>query len=533
MWKTTTLRVKLIAAFASILALSATASLLAFWELSKAEHSIAMIVRDGNAKLKLAQDLSTELRIGAESVLATQLKSDQAAIDEAMKMAQLARQRFSEGRESLRRLYQSDAEGTRLLAAFLALERERVTPDFERYVGLLQGGQHDEASQWLLSRFNPGMREMLGALTQVVEYQQKRNLAHHAATEADIRVAQRVLIAALCLSIFGGVVLTLKFSRGVQGILGAEPEAAAEHVAALAAGNLSHPIRLATGDSSSLMARLAEMQTSLAEMVSNVRANSESVATASAQIAQGNQDLSQRTEEQASALQQTAATMEQLNATVRNNADSARQANQLAQGASAVAVQGGDMVGKVVDTMQGINASSRRIGEIIGVIDGIAFQTNILALNAAVEAARAGEQGRGFAVVAGEVRSLAQRSAAAAKEIKGLITHNVEQVEQGTALVDQAGKTMDEIVGSIRRVSDIVAEITAASVEQSTGIAQVGDAISQMDQVTQQNAALVEQSAAAAESLQGQAQQLVEAVAVFRLGQTDSAPTRISYVHGH
>jgi methyl-accepting chemotaxis protein len=241
------------------------------------------------------------------------------------------------------------------------------------------------------------------------------------------------------------------------------------------------------------------------------------VATASAQIAQGNQDLSSRTEEQASALQQTAATMEQLGTTVRSNADSAKQANQLALGASAVAAQGGDVVGKVVTTMQGINDSSRKIGDIIGVIDGIAFQTNILALNAAVEAARAGEQGRGFAVVASEVRSLAQRSAEAAKEIKALIGRSVEQVEQGTALVDQAGKTMGEIVGSIQRVSDIVAEITAASAEQSDGVQQVGDAVSQMDQATQQNAALVEESAAAAESLKGQAQQLVQAVAVFKL----------------
>jgi methyl-accepting chemotaxis protein len=259
------------------------------------------------------------------------------------------------------------------------------------------------------------------------------------------------------------------------------------------------------------------MQAALAQVVSSVRQNSESVATASAQIAQGNQDLSGRTEQQASALQQTAATMEELGTTVRNNADSAKQANQQAQGASSVAAQGGDVVGKVVATMQGINDSSRKIGDIISVIDGIAFQTNILALNAAVEAARAGEQGRGFAVVAGEVRTLAQRSAEAAKEIKTLIGRSVEQVDQGTLLVDQAGKTMGEIVDSIQRVSDIVAAITAASVEQSSGVHQVGQAVTQMDLATQQNAALVEESAAAAESLRTQAQQLVQAVAVFKL----------------
>ena len=323
---------------------------------------------------------------------------------------------------------------------------------------------------------------------------------------------------------FGGLalcglsgVLGLLLARSVFAQLGAEPAEAAQVAARVAQGDLSVNVAVKPGDATSIMANLARMQTSLAQVVYNVRHNSESVATASAQIAQGNQDLSSRTEQQASALQQTAATMEELGTTVRHNADSAKQANQLAQGASAVAAQGGEVVGQVVVTMQGINDSSRKIGDIISVIDGIAFQTNILALNAAVEAARAGEQGRGFAVVAGEVRTLAQRSAEAAKEIKSLINRSVEQVEQGTLLVDQAGKTMGEIVGSIQRVSDIVAEITSASVEQSSGVQQVGDAVSQMDQATQQNAALVEESAAAAVSLRTQAQQLVEAVAVFKL----------------
>jgi len=294
-----------------------------------------------------------------------------------------------------------------------------------------------------------------------------------------------------------------------------EAQAAAHRIAE---GDLTVDLRSEGRDEiGSLLQAMQSMQVALREVVGRVRSNADSVATASAQIAQGNQDLSGRTEQQASSLQQTAASMEELGSTVNQNADNARQASQLALGASQVAVKGGEVVAQVVDTMKGINNSSRQIADIIGVIDGIAFQTNILALNAAVEAARAGEQGRGFAVVASEVRSLAQRSAEAAKEIKSLITASVERVEQGTALVDQAGATMEEVVASIRRVTDIVGEISSASVEQSSGVAQVGQAVTQMDQATQQNAALVEESAAAAESLKQQAQGLVQAVAVFKL----------------
>lgn len=302
---------------------------------------------------------------------------------------------------------------------------------------------------------------------------------------------------------------------------------ALEAAESISQGNLSLQINAEGKDEvARLLRALAEMQQSLSRIVGQVRQGSESVATASSEIAQGNNDLSARTEQQASALQQTAASMEELNSTVRQNAENARQANQLAMSASTVAVRGGDVVGEVVETMKGINDSSRKISDIIGVIDGIAFQTNILALNAAVEAARAGEQGRGFAVVASEVRSLASRSADAAKQIKTLINDSVERVEQGSTLVDQAGSTMAEVVGAIKRVTDLMGEISAASNEQSQGVNQVGESVTQMDQVTQQNAALVEEMAAAASSLNGQAQELVNAVAFFQLSAAEESAAR-------
>jgi methyl-accepting chemotaxis protein len=332
----------------------------------------------------------------------------------------------------------------------------------------------------------------------------------------------RIWVIAL---VVANVVLAGLLSLWITRLITRPMNRAVEAAQSIASGNLTSDLHAEGRDETAQLLRaLADMQGKLADIVGHVRQGSESVSTASAEIASGNHDLSARTEQQASALEQTAASMEELNSTVKQNADSARQANQLATSASTVAVQGGEVVALVVDTMKGINESSRKISDIISVIDGIAFQTNILALNAAVEAARAGEQGRGFAVVASEVRSLAGRSAEAAKEIKSLINASVERVEHGTALVDQAGATMTEVVSSIRRVTDIMGEISAASAEQSAGVTQVGQAVSQMDQATQQNAALVEEMAAAASSLKSQAQELVQTVSVFKLSSNAMAP---------
>jgi methyl-accepting chemotaxis protein len=334
------------------------------------------------------------------------------------------------------------------------------------------------------------------------------------AAEANARTWQTVFVAVatLMLGVFFAVLYAV-FNNLIKTMRDAV--AFADQVSN---GDLSSAIHAKGRDEvAQLLRSLSTMQASLSSVVARVRQGSESVSTASAEIAQGNQDLSSRTESQASALEETAASMEELSSTVKQNADNAQQANQLAQTASMVAIQGGEVVSKVVDTMKGIETSSKKIADIISVIDGIAFQTNILALNAAVEAARAGEQGRGFAVVAAEVRNLAQRSASAAKEIKDLITESVERVSSGTVLVDKAGSTMNEVVDSVRRVTDIMAEISAASKEQSDGVAQVGEAVTQMDHATQQNAALVEEMAAAASSLRAQANDLVETVAVFQL----------------
>ncbi|WP_413457247.1 methyl-accepting chemotaxis protein [Herbaspirillum huttiense] len=329
-----------------------------------------------------------------------------------------------------------------------------------------------------------------------------------------------ILFAVVAIALVG---LVIVINRGILRTIGGDPAKAAEVANRIAHGDLTPNIETAPGDQSSLLFAVRSMRDSLLSTIANIKTSADTIATASQEIASGNLDLSGRTEQQAGSIEETASAMEELTATVKQNADNARQANQLAESASEVAIQGGSVVGQVVQTMDGITDSSRKIADIIGVIDGIAFQTNILALNAAVEAARAGEQGRGFAVVASEVRSLAQRSASAAKEIKTLIDDSVAKVDTGSKLVEQAGATMTEVVASVRRVTDIVGEISSASQEQSAGIAEVGRAITQMDEGTQQNAALVEQAAAAAQSLQDQAATLAGLVGRFH---TDGSQAR-------
>ena len=399
-----------------------------------------------------------------------------------------------------------------------------AAPFIQRAAALALEQKQDEAYKLLRYEFRPVQRAWWDLIRKLIAVEEKQNLEATDAAAAAYERARTVMLIIGSLALLTSLVAAVMITRGVVRELGCEPEHAAEIAGQIAAGNLAVHIDTKPGDNHSLLFAMRSMRDSLAEIVTQVHASTETISTAASQIASGNLDLSSRTEQQASTLEETASSMEELTSTVRLNTDHARQANGLAESASSVAVKGGAVVAQVVDTMAAINISARKIVDIISVIDGIAFQTNILALNAAVEAARAGEQGRGFAVVASEVRSLAQRSAAAAKEIKVLINDSVEKVGNGSKLVEQAGATMAEVVNSVKRVTDIVAEISSASEEQTTGIEQINHAITQMDQVTQQNAALVEEAAAAAASMQTQADSLAQLVSVFTLSGTPALP---------
>jgi methyl-accepting chemotaxis protein-1 (serine sensor receptor) len=399
-------------------------------------------------------------------------------------------------------------------------------------VAALREGKIDVARQ-LAEQFQqlvPAVRDSVGALRKLQVDEAKKEYEQSSALAMSLR---RSMIVALLLGAVAAALSGFFLVRNIYRQLGGEPEYAAQIVRSIAGGDLTIAVSTRPDDQQSLLFAMQTMQQNLAQTVGAIRQSTDSIATASSQIAAGNLDLSSRTEQQASSLEETASSMEELTSTVKQNADHARQANQLALSASDIARKGGAVVSKVVDTMGSINESAKKIVDIIGVIDGIAFQTNILALNAAVEAARAGEQGRGFAVVASEVRNLAQRSAAAAKEIKLLIGDSVEKVDIGAKLVDQAGSTMREVVDSVKRVTDIMGEITAAGLEQSDGIEQVNQAITQMDEVTQQNAALVEEAAAAAAALQEQADSLTQVVGVFKIARAETVTSKQANAASH
>ena len=506
--------------FAAMAALIALVGALAIVKVNRIQDEFTFVMADRYPKIQLAAQIRAANADAATAIRNLFVMSEPADVKAQYERLADSSRRAGAAIETLQKTITSERGKAALAELVAARAAYRVPRD--QVIELLRFNKHDEARAILLRDLTPRQDAYLAAVTELIGLQESlmATSTEHVKDEA---ASALLIIAALLAGAFVAAgLLAWAIVRATTRPL----NQAVEVARAVAAGDLAIEFEARGRDETGLLlAALHDMKTRLAAIVGEVRRNAEGVATASSQIAQGNNDLSARTEQQASALEQTAASMEQLSSTVKQNADNAQQGNQLALGASGVAVHGGEVVGQVVETMKGINASSKQIADIIGVIDGIAFQTNILALNAAVEAARAGEQGRGFAVVAGEVRNLAQRSAAAAKEIKGLITASVERVEQGTALVDQAGTTMREVVASIRRVTDLMGEISSASTEQSAGVAQVGEAITQMDQATQQNAALVEESAAAAESLKSQALQLVQAVSVFRIGTADAAPS--------
>jgi methyl-accepting chemotaxis protein len=507
--------VRLSAAFAAVLALTAALGVAAVFNLARVNHTASQLAG------KWLPSVSDTGAVRTAILEFRELEVKHAHAADASYMAEYEDKMKEAAAGVATRLADFDTlvqgEEERLLADSFKAKWAEYQGFAKKVMDLGRAGKGDDARDIGDGAAKMAADETIVALDKLSAYNfdgGKKEAEHAAVVYRQARLWTLALVAA-ALAI--GLALCVLITRSLLAQLGGEPAVAAAVARAVAQGDLTTPIALRAGDQHSLMAGLRHMQDSLSRVVATVRSGSESVAGASSEIAQGNSDLSGRTEQQASSLQQTAASMEELGATVKQNAEHAREADQLARQASDVASRGGAAVGRVVETMRGINESSRRIADIIGVIDGIAFQTNILALNAAVEAARAGEQGRGFAVVASEVRSLAQRSADAAREIKSLIAASVERVEQGTAQVDEAGATMNEVVGSIGRVTTIMTEISAASREQSAGVEQVGQAVTQMDQVTQQNAALVEQSAAAAESLRQQAQELVAVVAAFRL----------------
>jgi methyl-accepting chemotaxis protein len=520
-------RTRLLAGFLIVTLLGALGSIIGISKLAQMNERAQHAYQNDLLGISSVKEANIDLMYITGSIRGAILAPSDAERSKSLALVEDARAKLHVNLDAGRKLFVTD-EGKAMFA-----QLDHMVRDVEEKLGKIRelvGVDTPEGKQatidYLYAQFTPATNLLDDKFTELS--QQKEGAAAKSAqlaTESYVSArGSMTVMAVLALAISAAFALVI--TRTFTGQLGGEPLYAAQVAGAIAGGDLSTPVRVTDGDSGSLLAGMEKMRVSLASLVREVRAGTDTIATSAGEISHGNLDLSSRTEQQASSLEETASSMEELTGTVRQNADNARQANVLAASASEVAKRGGVVVSQVVDTMNSINESSRRIVDIISVIDGIAFQTNILALNAAVEAARAGEQGRGFAVVASEVRNLAQRSAAAAKEIKGLIGDSVSKVDSGGKLVEQAGATMGEIVQSITRVTDIMSEIASASQEQSSGIEQVNEAISQMDQVTQQNAALVEEAAAAATSMQEQAAALAQLVGTFRLeeGMQAAAP---------
>jgi methyl-accepting chemotaxis protein len=507
---------RLALSFAAVLALMLMTAASGWWALSNVKTRFDAS-NEGEARTASANAMRGQLNVIARAVLDYVIYSDAPLRARQKEDIASARAEYDARFKTMQSMARTDAE--RKQAAEIDGHRAAVSPLFDRLLEMIDAGKGRDAAEFLRDKVQGTQDEWFAAIQKVIDAPTGLNEETTQHVEKYYTYALELLLGVALIAAVSGAVLAGLATRSIVRPI-AEAVGVAERVSN---GDLTAEVHAEGKDEAAqLLAALGKMSANLRRVVGNVRLSVESVSTASGQIAAGNQDLSSRTEEQASSLQQTAASMEQLTSTVKQSANNARQANQLAVSASEAASKGGDVVGQVVATMEGISASSRKIADIITVIDGIAFQTNILALNAAVEAARAGEQGRGFAVVAGEVRNLAQRSAQAAREIKSLIGDSVEKVEAGSHQVNEAGVAMNEIVTQVKRVTDLIGEITSASLEQSSGIGQVSQAITQMDQVTQQNAALVEQSAAAAQSLKEQATKLAEAVSVFKLAQGEA-----------
>jgi methyl-accepting chemotaxis protein len=446
-------------------------------------------------------------------------EAEKAAEEQAQKDVESALSKLNEMMSSAT---DSTNQGRGLVSDISQIEA-KYTPVAKTIVSLASAGKRDEAAKMINEECRPLLAALIKATDSYADYTRDRE-AGLVRESAERYATQRNLLIAICLgTLLTAVVAGILITRSLLRALGAEPDALGSVAQRIAQGDLRPGTDLNSAPGGSVLASMSDMQSSLVRLIGQVRTAADSIATGSAEIASGNVDLSSRTEQQAASLQETAASMEELSSTVKQNAENAQQASALSANASAVANKGNEVVSQVVSTMGEISTNSTRIANITGIIEGIAFQTNILALNAAVEAARAGEQGRGFAVVASEVRSLAQRSSSAAKEIKELIGASVRKVQDGSALADEAGKTMSELTHAVARVTDIMGEITAASVEQSRGIEQVNQAVTQMDEVAQQNAALVEEAAAASRSLEDQGRTLNDAVSIFRVEHSNAS----------